>query len=177
MMKSIFSQTRWLINILFFLSFIGCESKKDGYKDLDKLFADFPKYLKASDDSLKIYCYKITPDESTLKFMEEHDINIGGIPKKLRALHADINIDLKEKYFERLLKFKKELIHNNQLKQLEYIDREEHGERLMNKALNIYAVETNVILKSEDDTIFYTLGEMYKMQSRWLSFTKPGKSH
>lgn len=156
-MKSHFYKISRLTSLLIFISITGCQSKPEEYEDLDKLFADFPKYLKASDDSLRVYCYKITPDESTVKFMEENDVNSSGIPEKLKAVYADIYVDLKEKYFERLLALKYELIANNQLNNLEYIDREEHGEKLMNKALNIYAVETSVILKSEDDTIFYTL--------------------
>lgn len=177
MIESIFNRSLLLTGFLIFMLQTGCASKKEGYQDLDKLFADFPTYLKATDDSLRSYCYKITPDESTLAFMEKHDIHIGGIPKKLRAMQADIRIDLQEKYFQKLLKFKYELISYNQLDQLEYIGRVENGERLMNKELNIYAVETDLVLKSGNDTLFFTMGEMYKMQDRWLSFTKPRINH
>ncbi|HRN80219.1 MAG TPA: hypothetical protein PKY29_07455 [Ferruginibacter sp.] len=177
MIDSFFLRTRRMIGFLFLIFLTGCEFKKEGYQDLDNLFADFSTYLKASDDSLRSYCYKITPDESTLKYMEKHDIHIGGIPKKLRAMKADVRNDLQEKYFQKLLNFKHELKSYNQLEQLEYIGREETGERLMNKELNIYAVETNLVLKSGNDTLFFTLGEMYKMQDRWLSFTKPRINH
>jgi hypothetical protein len=50
-----------LFSLLLFVFTLGCKPASTGYKDLDKLYADFVTILKdTSEARMKQYCYDIT---------------------------------------------------------------------------------------------------------------------
>lgn len=158
-----------MLNLAFLTS---CKSQSQGYSNLDSLYADFVINLKCSDENLKQYCYKITPDAGTIIFMEKNNFSYRGIPEGLKKQNVDVKV-IGDRYYEMVLGFKQSLIEKKQLENLKYIGREEQGEELFNKQLGIYVTETFILLKSENDTIRCKLGEMFKIDGKWKSFTSP----
>lgn len=151
---------------------ISCDSKK-GYSDLDKLYADFVVYLKDSNtENLKNYCYEITPDQETIDYMKKNNFSYRGIPEELENNKIEPSY-IGDKYYEYVVAFKEKLISNNQLNNLKYIGRERKGEELYNEKLNIYVTETFILMESDGDTIRCKLGEMFKVNDKWKSFTSP----
>jgi len=65
------------------------------------------------------------------------------------------------------------LIQGKHLDNLKYIGREHDGEKLYNKDLNIYFAETFILIQSNKDTLKCKLGEMFKINGKWKSFTHP----
>ena len=72
-----------------------------------------------------------------------------------------------------MLGFKRKLTRKNQLAKLKYIGRERDGEELYDEKLKIYATETFILMESNGDTIRCKLGEMFKINNSWRSFTSP----
>jgi hypothetical protein len=167
-------QTIGLLSIaLAVATFMSCgDSKSEGYENLDLLYKDFVVNLKSSEQNLKDYCIKITPDNGTVAFMKKNKFSYRGIPEELEKQKLDVSI-IGEKYYERVLRFKESLKEENRLENLQYIGREREGEELYNKELGIYATETFILLQSGSDTISCKLGEMFKVDGKWKSFTEP----
>jgi hypothetical protein len=159
--------------LLLFVFTLGCKPASSGYKDLDKLYADFVIVLKdTSEMRLKQYCYDITPDENTVKFMKENKFSYRGIPEELEKQNLKVSV-IGDNYFKQVTRFREKLVNRGQLTNLKYIGREEPGEEVMNKELHILATETFIILTSGSDTIRCKLGEMFKVDGVWKSFTQP----
>ena len=161
---------------LVFLLTSSCQSQSQsqsqGYENLDTLYSDFVSSLKLNDTELKKYCFKITPDAGTIKYMEKNNFSYRGIPEELKKQNIAVSL-IGEKYFESVSYFKQKLVANNQLNTLVYIGRENKGEELFDKRLGIYATETFITMKSGNDTIRCKLGEMFKIDGKWKSFTSP----
>jgi len=152
--------------------FISCNSQ-NGYSDLDKLYSDFVFYIKDSKtENLKDYCYAITPDQGTVDFMKKNKFSYRGIPEELEKRKIEPSY-IGDKYYESVLAFKEKLIRKNQLNDLKYIGREQEGEELYNEKLKIYVTETFILMESKGDTIRCKLGEMFKINGKWKSFTSP----
>lgn len=167
------TKSNFLILLLLSSVFLmGCNGQSQGYGDLDLLYADFVKYLKSSDENLKQYCHKITPGAGTVAWMEKNNFSYRGIPEELKKQNVEVKV-IGDKYYEMVSGFKQRLTESRQLESLTYVGREEPGEELFNKELNIYATETFIILKSGNDTIRCKLGEMFKVDGKWKSFTSP----
>ena len=158
--------------LLITISLVGCDSQK-GYTDLDKLYADFVIYLKDSNtENLKNYCYQITPDQGTVDYMKKNHFSYRGIPEELEKRKINPSY-IGDKVYERVLVFKERLKRRKQLHNLRYIGREHKGEELYDKKLNIYVTETYILLGSNNDTIRCKLGEMFRINNKWKSFTSP----
>lgn len=163
----------FLSMVLAVAIFMSCgEGKSEGYENLDVLYKDFVVNLKSSEKNLKEYCMKITPDKGTVAFMKKNKFSYRGIPEELEKQKLDVSI-IGEKYYERVLNFKEDLKAENRLETLQYIGREREGEELYNKELGIYATETFILMRSNTDTIRCKLGEMFKVDGKWKSFTEP----
>jgi hypothetical protein len=148
------------------------QSKSTGYDNLDKLYSDFVRYLKIGGEDLKEYCFRICPDKGTVAYMEQNNVSYRGIPDELKKQKLEVSI-IGEKYYENVIGFRERLIRDRQLDSLVYIGREEQGEELFDKRLNIYATETFILMKSGTDTIRCKLGEMFNYDNKWKSFTSP----
>jgi len=158
--------------ILTVILFLSCDSQ-NGYSDLDILYSDFVLHLKDSNtENLKNYCYKITPDQETVNYMKKNQFSYRGIPEELEKRKIKPSY-IGDKYYESVLKFKEKLTRKNQLNNLKYIGRERQGEELYNEKLKIYVTETFILMESKGDTIKYKLGEMFKINNKWKSFTSP----
>ncbi|GAA4113363.1 hypothetical protein GCM10022393_12300 [Aquimarina addita] len=154
------------------LSLISCNSQ-DGYADLDVLYADFVVSLKdANTENLKSYCYSITPDQKTVDYMKKNNFSYRGIPEELEKRNIKPSY-IGDKYYESVLAFKEKLIRKKQLNDLKYIGREREGEELYDERLKIYVTETFILMESGGDTIRCKLGEMFKINEQWKSFTSP----
>jgi len=151
---------------------ISCNSQ-NGYSDLDKLYSDFVLYLKDSNnENLKSYCDKICLDQETVNYMKKNNFSYRGVPEELEKRKIDPS-GIGGKYYKYVLRFKEKLMHQNQLENLKYIGREQDGEELYNEKLNIYVTETFILMESGGDTIRCKLGEMFKINDKWKSFTSP----
>lgn len=158
--------------LLITVLLVSCNSQK-GYSDLDKLYSDFVVYLKDSNlESLKNYCYKITPDQSTFNYMKKNKFSYRGLPEDFEKRNVKPSY-LGDLYYESVFAFKERLIHKNKLDHLKYIGRENQEEELYDKKLKIYATETFILMESEGDTIRCKLGELFKINGKWKSFTYP----
>lgn len=152
--------------------FLGCNSQK-GYSNLDNLYSDFVTSLKdTNEDNLKNYCYKITPDQSTVTYMKKNNFSYRGVPDELEKRKLKPSF-IGDNYFEAVKNFKQDLIRKKQLENLKYIGREHDGEELYDEKLGIYATETFILLESNGDTIRCKLGEMFRINGKWKSFTSP----
>ena len=104
--------------------------------------------------------------------MKKNGFSYRGIPEELEKRKIEPSY-IGDKYYESVLAFKEKLIRRNQLDSLKYIGREREGEELFDKKLKIYATETFILMESEGDTIKCKLGEMFKINNKWKSFTSP----
>ncbi|MBL0335944.1 MAG: hypothetical protein IPP73_11775 [Chitinophagaceae bacterium] len=162
-----------IFSILFIIIiFSSCSSKSKGYSDLDKLYSDFVVCLKSTPERLKKYCEDISPDKGTVAYMKKHKFSYRGIPEELEKRKLSVSF-ISDEYYKRVANFKEDLIASRKLDDLTYIGREEPGEELFDKELGIYATETFILLKSNNDTIECKLGEMFKIDGKWKSFTEP----
>lgn len=160
-------------SLLFILLFAACSSQQKGYSDLDALYSDFVTVIKTNDTSkIKEYCHAITPDQGTVDYMKKTKFSYRGIPKELekRKLKASMIGDL---YYKQVLYFQERLQRNGQLADLKYLGRERQGERVYNKDLDILFTETLILMTSGKDTIKCKLGEMFRIDGKWKSFTEP----
>ena len=161
--------------LLFLLIIIlpNIANSQSAYSNLDKLYADFVKCLKDSNpQKLKEYCYKVTPDKATIAYMKKNNFSYRGLPEQVVKKRIKLST-IAEDYYKAVLRFKEKLKNNNQLQNLKYVGRDNNKEIIFNKKLNIYFTETFIILESDGDTIQYKLGEMFKINYRWKSFTLP----
>lgn len=157
------------ILILLFFTLFSCTSN-NGYSDLDNLYSDFVKTLKDSDsDKLKAYCYRITPDHGTFKYMNENNLSYQRIPDALEERNIKPSY-IGAYYYKRTHSFKQELIRKNQLKDLKYIGREVDGVVYV-PGLDTYGTQTHILLESRGDTIRYKLGEILRINGTWRAFT------
>lgn len=157
---------------LFAITLVGCHTQ-EGYKDLNKLYADLPVYLNSPDDAaLKAYCYKITPDAGTVAYMKAHRFSYRGLPEALEEQQVSVT-KIGDDYFHYLLNLRERLKAANQLNDLRYVGREHTGEALYNDALSIYMTETFILLECNGDTIRYKPGEMLRIDGKWKAFTLP----
>ena len=166
-----------LKNIMFFILVLltnSCngQSKSKGYDNLDTLYMDFVRYIKIGGEDLKEYCFRICPDEGTVAYMEQNNVSYRGIPDELKRQNLKVTL-IGEEYYKSVIRFRERLVQNKQLDNLSYIGREQQGEELFDKRLNVYATETFIILKSGNDTIRCKLGEMFNYDNKWKSFTSP----
>ena len=151
----------------------GCKTTSDGYANLDELYADFVTVIKANDtNSIKQYCYKITPDAGTVAFMKDKHFAYRGIPTELEKQKIEVAA-IGEQYFKQVAWFREKLVQEGQLANLKYVGREHEGEEMFAKELDIPVTETFIILTSGNDTIRCKLGEMLKVNGVWKSFTEP----
>lgn len=151
---------------------MSCSNPK-GYSDLDKLYADFVVKLKdPNPEQLKAYCYAITPDQHTVDYMKENAFSYRGIPEELEKQKLQPSY-IGDVYYKAVLAFKEKLQRRQQLNDLQYIGREQEGEQLYNEKLQIYVTETFILMESKGDTISCKLGEMFKIDGAWKSFTSP----
>jgi len=161
-----------LLLLFITISLTSCSSQ-NGYSDLDKLYSDFVVYLQDSSiENLKDYCYAITPDQGTVDYMKKNGFSYRGIPDELEKRKIEPSY-IGDKYYESVLAFKEKLIREKQLTGLKYIGRERDGEELYDERLKIYATETFILMESKGDTIRCKLGEMFKINDKWKSFTSP----
>lgn len=144
----------------------------NGYENLDSLYSGFVHYLKAGGDELKNYCFRITPDPSTVAYMEQNNVSYRGIPEQLKKQNINVSL-IGEKYYESMNRFRERLIRNNQLDNLIYLGRENQGEELFIEKLKVYVTETFILMRSGNDTIRCKPGEMFNFGNRWKSFTQP----
>ncbi|WP_157972990.1 hypothetical protein [Aureibaculum luteum] len=158
--------------LLISFSLLGCNSQS-GYSDLDELYSDFVVFLKDADENnLKAYCNKITPDQGTVDYMKNNNFSYRGIPEELEKQNIKPSL-IGEEFFKSVAYFKQKLIRNNQLENLIYIGREQEGEELYNEKLKIYVTETFIIMESNGKKIKCKLGEMFRIDGKWKSFTSP----
>ena len=75
---------------LTLLSLGSCKSGSKGYSDLDVLYADFVTSLKAGDNALKQYCFRITPDAGTIRYMKKKGFSYRGLPEGLEERGLDV---------------------------------------------------------------------------------------
>lgn len=167
-----FFSKRILAALVLIILFTNCSKKSKGYSDLDKLYSDFVVSLKGSDDKLKQYCEDICPDNGTVSYMKKHNFNYRGIPDELEKRKLEVSF-ISDKYYKEVESFREDLKASGKLNDLTYIGREEPGEELFDKELGIYATETFILLKSKNDTISCKLGEMFRINGKWKSFTEP----
>lgn len=167
MTKYIFYYTL-IVSTLF-----SCDSTQERYTDLDELYADFPTYIKdPNTENLRKYCYDITPNNDIVRYMKANNFSYRGLPEALEVRLLEPSY-IGEQYYDLALTFIAELNQKKQLEDLKYIGREMHRERLFDKTLDIYATDTFILLESEGDTLRCKLGEMLKINGRWISFTSP----
>lgn len=148
----------------------GVQSK--GYENLDTLYADFVRYLKAGGDGLKTYCFRITPDTGTVRYWEKNNISYRGIPDELKKQKLSVNL-IGEEYYKSVMAFREDLAGQGQLEDLVYLGRKEQGGELFDQKLKVYGIETFILLRSGSDTISCKLGEMFNFYGKWKSFTEP----
>ncbi|WP_018343684.1 hypothetical protein [Cytophaga aurantiaca] len=163
---------RYLYTLIIII-LIGCETKQQGYSDLDLLYSDFVKVLKSNnEDDLKQYCYKITPDVGTIDYMKKNNFSYRGLLEQIN--NSKDSIDKKQEiYFQQISQYKQNLILTHQLNDLTYIGREREDEEMLYKDLNIMITETFIKMRSGNDTIQFKLGEMLRIDGVWKTFTEP----
>jgi hypothetical protein len=162
-----------LLTLFAAMVFLSWTPSATGYSDLDQLYSDFVVMLKQDDEQkLKDYCFAITPDSSTVAWMKQHRFSYRGIPDELEAKGFSVTA-IGEHYYKRVLPFKEKLQRRGQLDSLEYLGREQEGDEVFNKELDIRGTETFIIMRSGSDTIRCKLGEMFRVNGKWKSFTDP----
>jgi hypothetical protein len=143
-------------------------TRPGGYGNLDELHSDFVVILKSSDNArLREFCQKISPDKETAAFMRKAGFTHRGFPDKYDG--GSIIVDT---YYQLFYEFRERLKGRGLLDQLTYVRRID-GEMTLMATFNVSASETQIILKSGDETITCQLGEMLKISGAWKSFTKP----
>ena len=143
-------------------------ARPDGYGDLDALCRDFVEVLKSSDNAeLLEFCKKISPDEETASFMRKIKFSYRGFPDKYAG--GSIVVDTNYKI---LYEFREKLKNRGLLDQLTF-DKRPNREGMLMETFNVMASETQIILKSGDESIEGKLGEMLKVDGSWKVFTKP----
>ena len=161
-----------LFLLLSTVLFLACNTQK-GYSDLDELYSDFVKHLKESDEeSLNNFCHKITPDEGTAKYMKDNNFSYRGFPEELKKQNVSPS-EIGDEYFKAVRRFRQKLRNKRKLNNLKYIGREREGEYLFDERLDIYVTETFILMESNGDTIRCKLGEMFRINGKWKSFTTP----
>ncbi len=88
-----------LVLLVSTILFLGCDTQK-GYSDLDELYSGFVKHLRESiKENLRDYCYKITPDEGTVKYMKNNNFSYRGFPDELKKQNVSLS-EIENKYFK-----------------------------------------------------------------------------
>lgn len=163
-----------LLNFLVLIVFVFISWQKNqcnGYDDINKLCKNFVIKLKSSNKELEEYCYDINPDSCSVEYMKKLNYSYRGIPDGLIKHNIDVNL-LGKDYYEKILKFKQELIIDKKLDDLEFI-RRSSGEIFARLPRNIEATSGRIWMKSGNDTIHFNLGEMLKINGKWKTFTEP----
>lgn len=174
-----------IVNLLLLtvlLSFVHCDSqslKNSGYSDLNELFQDFPKILKSKEwKDIETYVKKITPDEGTLDYMKENKLSYRGLPQVQEKMPMAINY-IHASYLASVARFRASLEQKGDLEALTFVKVERESTEIVDrelgteKKLGIEATETFIILKSGDKEYRCKLGEMFKINGKWKSFTEP----
>ena len=160
-----------LILVITLLSSCGYNPK--GYSDIDKLYSDFVTSLQNSDkEKLKEFCEKATIDKATIDYMEDNNFSYRNIPE----IYNKEGITVENKtgdYYQKLQNYQTKMIDQDLLNDLTYIGREDNRIEVLNKELGIITTHSYFLLKSNTDTLYFTLGEMYKVNGVWKSFTWP----
>jgi len=165
-------------NLLSFLLLLvlslSCSSpNKDGYTDINELFRAFPEKLKSNDwNELENYIAKIVPDQETFAYMKKVNFSYRGLPEATAKTNFLAEY-LRTFYLNNVLRFRVSLEKNDQLKDLKFVKVEREGSEMYDENLGIEATETFIILASGDKTIRCKLGEMFKINGTWRSFTEP----
>lgn len=159
---------------LTFLFNTSIAQQQKGYTDLDKLYRDFPVILKSDKwADIENYCSKILPDEGTLKYMAEKNFSYRGLPEAKEKMPLVLDY-ARVSYMAMVARFRASLENADQLKDLTFVKVEQEGTEMVNKDLGIEATETFIILKSGDSReMRCKLGEMFKINGYWKSFTEP----
>lgn len=158
--------------LLIIILFISCNSQKE-YSDLDELYSDFFRNLKDSNtENLKNYCHRIVPDQETINYLKNNGLPYRETAEQIQKRKSEPSY-LGDRYYGAVLEFKGRLIRKNQLSKLKYLGRENNSEELVSEKLNIYMTETAILMESKGDTIRYVLGEIYKVNGKWRSYSSP----
>lgn len=151
-------------------AFTGCAAK--GYDDLDVLYTDFVECFKAGGEDLKEFSKRISPDESTAKYMKKNGFSYRGFPEEFDALKLEYET-LATHYYEQLDTYRNHFERITRLKDLEYIGMADKEPELFDKELGIYATESYIYMKAGNDTLSFGLGELFKINGKWKVFTGP----
>ncbi|MCK0132335.1 hypothetical protein MWU59_12560 [Flavobacteriaceae bacterium F08102] len=163
-----------LCTLFLGISFLSCSTPDaDGYNDINQLFKDFPVRLKSNHwEDLEGYVARIVPDQKTFDYMKENNFSYRGIPESTSKTPFLAEY-IKTFYLANLLRFRVSLEKKNQLKDLKFVKVEHKGTEMYHKELGIEATETFIKLSSGNEMIRCKLGEMFKINGTWRSFTEP----
>ena len=139
-----------------------------GYGNLDELHSDLVVILKSSDNTrLREFCQKISPGKETSAFMRRAGFTHRGFPDKY-----DGSTMIVDAHYQLFYEFREKIKGRGLLDQLTYVKRLDQEMMLM-PTFNVSASETQIVLRSGDQTFTCKLGEMLKINGVWKSFTKP----
>ena len=102
--------------------------------------------------------------------MKKNNFSYRGFPEELEKQDESIK-EIRNNYFEAVWYFRQKLKHKRKLSNLKYIGREREGEYLFDERLEIYATGTGILMESNGDTIKCKLGEMFRINGKWKSFS------
>ncbi|MFN8241358.1 MAG: hypothetical protein U0X39_11510 [Bacteroidales bacterium] len=144
-----------------------------GYTDINELFRDFPRVLKSGSwKEIENYCRRILPDAGTLAYMREKGFAYRGLPEIQDKLPLALDY-IRISYLENIVRFLVRIEQDNKLNDLVFAGVEEEGTEVYNKELGIEATETFIILQSGETKYHCKLGEMFRINGVWKSFTEP----
>jgi|GEM_PF-4880068 len=155
------------------------EITSDGFTSLDEIGNAFVKALQSDDDAVLLnFALRLTPDSLTRYVFSNFNYAYHGYFKAndskglTRAACANA-------YYEKLLEFKNMLRSDGQLDEIAFTGFADPVLREAN-LINYYSItatESNLLLKGNDKTYKYWLGELLFIEGYFKAFSNPAKGH
>lgn len=157
----------FLLAILF-----SCSGSKNGYESIDDVFTAFADAINSSGNlEMEEFTQNLFPDKPTIEFMLEHKIYYRGLTP---------SIDINTIEFDKALsKAKRDLLdvksrfNNGIEKELIYNSNNQNYKTDKHKEMEFF--EGNIVFETENKEISYLLGELIKVNNKWVMFTRPSK--
>jgi len=144
-----------------------------GYSSVDSMFVDFVRVLKSQDDKqLMEFTKDVMFDEYTEEFFDRIYYQYRGFPRQMREKGYSIN-QANERFFNSLKRFRDRLASRKRLESLEYLGLENPRYSFWDRKRKLLGIETRGILKTNDRSYNFKLGEMIYADGYWKSFTMP----
>lgn len=142
-----------------------------GYKSTKALFENFVSVLKTENDSLLMEFTKdLLPDDYSKEFMLRINYTYRGVPTHMSKENMNKAI---ENSYSILKNFRDNLIKVEGLQYLEFTGLDKNPDGYWDEELNLLGNELRGILKTNNETFYFKLGELICVDGFWKSFTEP----